>query len=119
MAATLISPHVSDQCLNDALLLEMTYLKHDLASNAGDRSGRASIHNAYAVLTACRILYSACHKALASKSQASEWALKTVPPMWRTIIQTARDNRLKNTGSHRFRNASSRVRQKAVSERVP
>ena len=65
--AKLIAPHVSGQCLNDALLLELNYLKGDLNSNTGDRSSKAFIHNAYAVLTACRILYSARHRALAFK----------------------------------------------------
>lgn len=78
--ARLVAPRVSDQCLNDALLLELNYLKQDLTSNAGDRSGKAFIHNAYAVLTACRILYSACHRALASKDQACGWAMETVRP---------------------------------------
>jgi Domain of unknown function (DUF4111) len=97
--AKVVAPHVSDQCLNDALLLELGYLKEDLTSNAGDRSDKAFIHNAYAVLTACRILYSATHRALASKDQAYEWAMQTVPPMWREVIRAAKDNRLKNNGS--------------------
>jgi Domain of unknown function (DUF4111) len=97
--AKLIAPHVSDQCFNDALLLELNYLKQDLTSNAGDRSDKAFIHNAYAVLTACRILYTAYHRALASKDQAYSWAMETVPPMWRAIIHAAKDNRLKNSGS--------------------
>jgi hypothetical protein len=97
--AKLIAPHVSDQCLNDALLLELAYLKQDLTANSGDRSDKAFIHNAYAVLTACRILYSASHRALVSKDQAYGWALETVPPMWRSVINAARDNRLKNAGS--------------------
>lgn len=97
--AKLISPHVSDQRLNDALLLELNYLKQSLTSNAGDRSEKAFIHNAYAVLTACRILYPACQKALASKDQVCGWAMETLPPMWRTIIQAAKENRLKNAGS--------------------
>jgi hypothetical protein len=97
--AKLIAPPVSDQCLHDALLLELNYLKEDLASNAGNRPDRAFIHNAYAVLTACRILYSACHRELVSKHQAFCWAMETVPPVWRPVIQTARDNRLKNHGS--------------------
>ena len=71
---------MSDQCLNDALLLELNYLKEDLTSNTGDRSDKTFIHNAYAVLTACRILYSAHHRALASKDQAYGWAMETVPP---------------------------------------
>jgi hypothetical protein len=97
--AKLIAPPVSDQCLNEALLLELNYLKEDLASNAGDRSDKAFIHNAYAVLTACRILYSAHHRALVSKDQAYNWAMEAVPSVWRPAIQTARDNRLKNGGS--------------------
>jgi hypothetical protein len=97
--AKLIAPHVSDQCFNEALLLEMNYLKEDLAANAGDRSDKAFIHNAYAVLTACRILYSAHHKALVSKDQASAWAMERVPLPRRPIIQSATKNRLKNGGS--------------------
>jgi hypothetical protein len=97
--AQLIAPYVADQNLNDALLLELNYLKEDLASNAGDRSGKAFIHNAYAVLTACRILFSANHRALASKKQAYGWAMQTVPPAWRPVIHAAKNNRLKNTGA--------------------
>jgi hypothetical protein len=95
----LIAPHVSDQCLNDALLLELNYLKESLAANAGDPSGKAFVYNAYAVLTACRILYSAYHRALVSKDQAYAWAMETVPPMWRSVIHVAKENRLKNAGS--------------------
>jgi predicted nucleotidyltransferase len=97
--AKVIAPHVSGQCLNDALLLELNYLKEDLASNAGDRSDKAFVHNAYAVLTACRILYSAHHRTLISKNRASNWAMETVPPKWRAVIRAAEDNRLKNAGS--------------------
>jgi hypothetical protein len=96
--AKLIAPHVSDQCLSDALLLELNYLKEDLASNAGDRSDKAFIHNAYAVLTACRIHYTARHRTLVSKDEAMRWAMETVPH-WRSVIQTASDNRLKNGGT--------------------
>ena len=94
-----IAPQVSDQCLNDALLLELNYLKEDLTANAGDRFNRAFIHNAYAVLTAYRILYSAHHRALASKDQAYGWAMETVPPVWRAVIHAAKENRLRNAGS--------------------
>jgi hypothetical protein len=101
--AKLRAPHVPDQCLNDALLLELNYLKEDLAANAGNRSDQAFIHNAYAVLTACRILYSAQHKALVSKDQAYRWAMESVPPQWQPVIRNARDNRLKNGGSTTIR----------------
>jgi hypothetical protein len=43
--AKLLAPQVSDQCLHDALLLELNYLSEDLASNAGDRSDKAFIHS--------------------------------------------------------------------------
>lgn len=97
--AKAIAPYVSAQCLNDALLLELNYLKEDLAANAGDRSDDAFIHNAYAVLTACRILYSARHGTLVSKEQAYTWAMEKVPPPWRPVIQAARQDRLKHAGS--------------------
>lgn len=79
--------------------MELNYLKEDLRSNGGSRSDKAFVHNAYAVLTACRILYSAHHAALASKDEAYEWAIETVPPIWRATIQGAKENRMKNIGS--------------------
>ena len=94
-----IAPKVSDPCLNDALLLELDYLKEALDANVGDRSNDAFRHNAYAVLTACRILFSARHRTLVSKDQAHEWALKILPPTWQPLIRAAKINRLKNTGS--------------------
>src|SRR5437879_6050991 len=97
--AKLISPRVSDQCLNDALQLELNYLKEELAFNAGDRPDKAFVLNAYAVLTACRILYSASQKALASKDEARDWATETVPVMGRAVILAAKENRQKNRGS--------------------
>jgi Domain of unknown function (DUF4111) len=97
--AKLIAPRVSDQCLNDALLLELNYLKEGLATRIGDRSDKAFVYNAYAVLTACRILYSAHHRVLVSKDQAYAWALQTVPPVWRPVVQAGKENRLKNAGS--------------------
>src|SRR5260370_29007597 len=97
--AKLIAPQVSDQCLNDALLLELNYLNESLTRNAGDRSDKAFVHNAHAVLTPCRILYSAHHTALVSKDQAFNRATETVPPIWRSTITNARENRLKNRGS--------------------
>jgi hypothetical protein len=96
--ARVIAPPVSDQCLNGALLLELDYLRNDLTTNAGNRAPEAFIHNAYAVLTACRILYSAHHRTLASKDNAYRWAMETVPASWQPIIHAARDNRLTDGG---------------------
>jgi predicted nucleotidyltransferase len=97
--ARLIVPAISDQCLNDALLLELDYLREDLRSNAGNRSHKAFAHNAYAVLTACRILYSAHHRTLVSKDRAYAWAVETLPPTWLPVLQSAKENRRKNRGS--------------------
>jgi predicted nucleotidyltransferase len=97
--AKLIAPAISDQCLNDALLLELHYLREDLGSNAGNRSHKAFIHNAYAVLTACRILFSAHHRTLVSKDRAYAWAGEILPPTWLPILQNAKRNRRKNRGS--------------------
>jgi hypothetical protein len=97
--AKMIAPQVSNACLVEALQLELNYLKEDLAANVGDRSDKAFVHNAYTVLTACRILYSTSQKALASKEQACGWAMETVPLKWRVVIRSAMENRLKNRGS--------------------
>ena len=93
-----IAPTVTTRQLNDALLLELDYLKEDLARNAGDRSDQTFRHNAYAVLTACRILYSALHRALVAKERAYQWAMQAVPPEWRPVIATAWKNRLSHRG---------------------
>jgi hypothetical protein len=97
--AKLMAPQVSEQCLKDALHLELNYLKEGLAARAGDRSDQAFVYNAYAVLTACRILYTAHHKTLASKDQARSWAMDRVPSPWREVIRVAKENLLTNRGS--------------------
>jgi len=97
--AKLIAPPVSGRCLNEALLLELNYLRETLDSNLGDRSDRAFLYNAYAVLTACRILFSAHHGTLVSKQQAYTWAIETVPNAWRSVVRAARENRRKYSGT--------------------
>jgi predicted nucleotidyltransferase len=94
-----IAPQVSERCFNEALLLELSYLRGGLRSRTGDRSNQAFVYNAYAVLTACRILYSAYHRTLVSKERASGWALQTVPTIWHQIIRGAQENRQKNAGA--------------------
>ena len=96
--AQLIAPSISDQCLNDALLLELGYLKEDLAKNSGDRSDRSFRHNAYAVLTACRILYTARHRRIVSKERAYDWTVAAIPPERRQAVAAAWNNRLSSHG---------------------
>lgn len=93
-----IAPSVSSKILNDALLLEFEYLKEDLTANAGDESDLAFFHNSYAVLTACRIFYTAHHRALVSKDAARVWTLENVPVKWHSVINKAKENRLSGKG---------------------
>jgi Domain of unknown function (DUF4111) len=93
-----IAPEITNECLSDALLLELEYLKEDLAANAGDKSDLAFFHNSYAVLTACRIFYTAHHIALVSKDIASGWTLENIPKKWHAVINRARTNRLAGKG---------------------
>ena len=93
-----IAPTVTKECLNEALLLELEYLKENLAEYAGDKSNLAFFHNSYAVLTACRIFYTAHHQTLVSKEKASGWTKENIPKKWHAVINTARKNRLAGKG---------------------
>ena len=93
-----VAPDVSRAVLRDALLLETAYLKEDLAANSGNPSDLAFQHLAYAVLTACRIGYTARHGTLASKQQAHDWALRTLPAAWHPLVTAAEKNRRRLTG---------------------
>ena len=97
--AKLSSPEITQKTLNDALLLELQYLKDDLKKNRGDRSDLAFKHNSYAVLTACRILYTVTFQILVSKENARDWALENLPETWRRTIEMADKNRLQGNGS--------------------
>ena len=93
-----VAPVVSRAELQEALLLEIAYLKEDLAANAGDPSDLAFQHLAYAVLTACRISYTASRGTLVSKPQAYDWALQTLPAAWHPLVIAAEKNRRRLTG---------------------
>ncbi len=47
----------------------------------------------YAVVTACRILYTLHTADVASKAGALEWALRTLEPRWRPLLAQVRDER--------------------------
>lgn len=93
-----IAPEIAPEVLSDALLLELEYLKEDLAANAGDGSKLSFFHNSYAVLTACRIYYTAHNDSLVSKEIARVWTLENVPGKWHAVINSARENRLSGKG---------------------
>jgi hypothetical protein len=93
-----IAPAITNEILHDALLLELEYLKEDLAANAGDKSDLAFFHNSYAVLTACRIFYTARNNSLVSKDTAAAWTLENITPEWHAVVKTAQANRLAGNG---------------------
>jgi hypothetical protein len=97
-SANEIAPDIPKQIVTDALLLELEYLKEDLAANEGDGSDLAFFHNSYAVLTACRIFYTVVNNDLVSKDVATDWTLENVPPKWHAVIRTAKKNRLAGKG---------------------
>ena len=47
----------------------------------------------YAVVTACRILYTVATAEVASKAGALEWAQRTLDPRWRPLLGQVRDDR--------------------------
>ena len=93
------APEISDKVLNEALLLELSYLKDDLKNNAGDKSDLPFKHLNYAVLTACRIYYTVQNRNIVSKEEAFHWALENIPEKWHPIINMSRNNRLKVKGN--------------------
>ena len=47
----------------------------------------------YAVVTACRLLYTLATAEVASKTGALEWAMRTLDPTWRPLLGQVRDDR--------------------------
>ena len=47
----------------------------------------------YAVVTACRLLYTIETAQVASKAGALEWAQRTLDPRWRPLLGQVRDDR--------------------------
>lgn len=46
-------------------------------------------YQAYAILTMCRMLYTLQHGSIVSKPVAARWALKSLDPPWRSLVQRA------------------------------
>ena len=70
----------------------------------------------YAVLSLCRALYTLEHGTIVSKSRAAEWALRTVDPLWRDLIEWAQDWR---NGQPSDRVEETRYFLQYAVERVP
>jgi hypothetical protein len=87
-----VLPPVTPQQLHGTLRREAEYLREVLAGPVGGRRDWPC-YRAYAVLTACRILYTQATGCIGTKPQAARWALRQLPPRIHPLIRLALDNR--------------------------
>jgi Domain of unknown function (DUF4111) len=82
-------PAITSEILNEALRRELEYLREEITKKPESDWRNVSSYRAYAVLTVCRILYSARKGTVVSKPRAAHWALKRLPKEWHPIITQA------------------------------
>ncbi len=73
-AAKSLVPTISKEILREALVRELGYLREELFEKPDSQWRNVASYRAYAVLTMCRILYTAAKGILATKPEAAEWA---------------------------------------------
>lgn len=72
-------PHIGSDLLHEALVREVGYLREEISDKPNSESRDHNPYRAYAVLTLCRILYSASTGQICSKTEAAEWAIHHLP----------------------------------------
>ena len=82
-------PEITSKALFQALEREVGYLREELCTNPASEWRDVPFYRAYAVLTLCRILYSAVTGRVVSKPKAAEWAAKRLPRKWNVLIEDA------------------------------
>jgi hypothetical protein len=82
-------PPIRSETLFAALVREVGYLREELVEKPDSEWRDVPKYRAYAVLTLCRILYSARHGTVVSKPKAAEWALHALSNQWHPIIDEA------------------------------
>jgi hypothetical protein len=82
-------PPITSEALFAALAREVGYLREEIVEKRDSEWRDVPNYRAYAVLTLCRILYSAKHGTVVSKPKAAEWALHTLPARWHQVIDEA------------------------------
>jgi predicted nucleotidyltransferase len=85
--ATLL-PSITRDMVDRALRRELEYLRSEISDPASPWR-RLRFYRAYAVLTLCRILYTARSRSVISKPRAAGWALRTLPPRWHGLLRAA------------------------------
>ena len=82
----LFVPQITFEILFQALEREVGYLREEISLKPQSEWRDVRSYRAYAVLTLCRILYSARHGRVVSKRVAAKWAIKNLPEQWGEII---------------------------------
>lgn len=86
-------PDISRELLDKALVRELGYLREEVVENPESEWRDRNTYRAYAVLTLCRILYTAATGEICSKTQAAEWAIAELKdePVLQDLIRVARE----------------------------
>jgi hypothetical protein len=82
-------PPITSETLLAALAREVGYLREEIVEKPDSEWRDVPEYRAYAVLTLCRILYSARHGTVVSKPKAAEWALHSLSDQWHQVIHEA------------------------------
>jgi len=86
-------PEITPDLLLKALKRELAYLREEIIEKPGSGWRDLPMYRNYAVLTLCRILYSARYRTIVSKPRAARWAIRNVPRDWHELILLALDGR--------------------------
>jgi hypothetical protein len=82
-------PEITPAAVFEALGREVGYLREEISVKPESEWRGVASYRAYAVLTLCRIVYTAERGAVVSKPRAAEWALRRLPAEWHAIIRRA------------------------------
>jgi len=82
-------PTITEKMLDDALARELNYLRAEIATKPKSQWRNKPSYRVYAVLTMCRILYSAQKRTIVSKPVAARWAIAHVPSKHRRLVRHA------------------------------
>jgi hypothetical protein len=82
-------PDITREMLREALVREIGYLRQEMCVDPEGEWRDKLSYRVYAVLTLCRILYSARTGRVATKARAGAWALEHVSSEWHELIHRA------------------------------
>ena len=88
-------PAITGDMLAAALERELGYLRDEIIDKPDSIWKDVLEYRTYAVLTVCRILYSAEKGTIVSKPVAARWALRTLPKGWHRVIRQALEGDVK------------------------